>query len=155
MDIKIEIIKEEKRKKLEKLLQLYLHDLSNSFPIDFDSDKCEYNYDLLSYFRENKAYFIKEEDNILGFVLVDINDNNTYEISEIFILNNYKGKQIGAKAVQMIFDLYKGNWIVKVVPNSILAEKFWNKVILEYTNDNYQLNHTGKYNRAEFYFNNI
>ena len=31
---------------------------------------------------------------ILGFVLIDDNGNNNYEISEIFVLNNYKNFHI-------------------------------------------------------------
>ena len=84
---------------------------------------------------------------------MDINDNY-FEISEIFALNNYKRQGLAKKAIFKMFDMYNGNWIIKVVPNSPVAESFWNKVIEEYTNDNYILNHIGKYNRAEFEFSN-
>ena len=138
--------------KLKKMMQLYLHDLNSNFSIDFNSDRCEYEYDLSSYFEKNIGYFIKSENKILGFVLVDINSNSDFELSEMFVLNNYKGKSIGTKAVKMIFDLYKGNWVIKAVPNSVGAENFWKKVVEEYTNNNYKILHTGKYNRAELYF---
>lgn len=154
MNIKINKIELTEIEKLKKMMQLYLHDLSIYFPIDFNSEKCEYEYDLSGYFEKNTAYFIKEENNVLGFVLVDINDYNNFELSEIFVLNNYKGKSIGAEAVRQIFGLYKGQWTVKAVPNSIGAENFWKKVVKNYTNDNYEILHTGKYNRAEFHFAN-
>lgn len=154
MNIKIEKINKSERNLLENLMQLYLHDLSKYFPIDFNSQNCKYDYDLSKYFDENYAYFIKEDNNILGFILVDNNKNNNYEISEIFVLNNYKGKKIGEKAVDKIFDTYKGNWTIKAVPLSPLAESFWNKTINTYTKGNYKNAHTGKYSRAEFYFSN-
>ena len=60
--------------------ELYLHDLSLYFPISFNSDVCKYDYNLDKYFEDNYAYFIKSNDNILGFVLVDDNKNGNYEI---------------------------------------------------------------------------
>ena len=56
MEIKIERVKISERKKLENLLQLYLHDLSLYFPIEFNSKTCKYEYDLNKYF-ENDLYW--------------------------------------------------------------------------------------------------
>ena len=154
MKIRVEKVAYDERKKLEKLLQLYLHDLSLHFPITFDSKVCEYEYDLDKYFNKNYAYFIKSNNDILGFILVDDNLENNYEISEMFVLNNYKRKKVGEEAVKKIFDIYKGNWIIKVVPLSPIAESFWKKTVNNYTNGNFRLEHTGKYNRAELYFKN-
>ena len=154
MNLKIRKIEKKEKLKLEKLLQLYLHDLSFYFPIDFDSTKCEYEYDLNKYFEDNYAYFIQSDEDILGFILVDNNSNNNYEISEMFVLNNYKGNKIGKKSVIKIFDKYRGNWTIKVVPCSPVAELFWKKTINNYTKGNFTIKHTGKYNRAELYFTN-
>ena len=44
MNIKLEKVRLEDRNKLERLLQLYLHDLSLYFPITFNSDICQYEY---------------------------------------------------------------------------------------------------------------
>lgn len=154
MNLKIKKVELQERDKLEKLLQLYLHDLSIYFPIPFNSDICKYEYELNKYFENNYAYFIESENNILGFILVDDNDKNNYEISEMFVLNNYKGKKIGEQAVVKIFDMYKGNWIIKTVPSSPIAESFWIKTVNNYTNGHFKLEHTGKYNRAELSFNN-
>lgn len=151
--MKLEEITIKEKNKLEKLVQLYLHDLSKDFKIDFNNDTCEYLYDLSTYFHNNKAYFIKVVNNIVGFILLDINKDN-YEISEIFILNNYKNNHYGEEAVTTIFNMYKGNWVIKAVPNSNIAKNFWNKVINKYTNNNYKVIKTGKYNRPEYYFNN-
>ena len=154
MNIKLEKVRLEDRNKLERLLQLYLHDLSLYFPITFNSDICQYEYDLDKYFIDNYAYFIKSDKDILGFVLIDDNGNNNYEISEMFVLNNYKNKKVGTISVIKAFALYKGKWTIKAVPKSEIAEKFWVKVVSEYTNNNYELYHTGKYDRAELYFSN-
>jgi len=152
----IELIKVNSNKKelLENLLQLYLHDISYYFPIEFDNNTCKYKYNLSSYFNNNYAYFITNNNEIAGFILIDDNSNNNYEISEIFILNNYKNKDIGKETIYKIFNKYKGNWTIKAVPNSNIAESFWDKVIYNYTNNNYKKLLTGKYNRPEYYFNN-
>lgn len=142
MNIELIKVNKNEKEKLEKLLQLYLHDLSIYFPLDFDSEKCEYKYDLDKYFNNDFAYFIKFDNNILGFILIDNNGESNYEISEMFVLNNYKNKKVGTISV------------IKAVPKSEIAEKFWVKVISEYTNNNYELYHTGKYDRAELYFSN-
>lgn len=154
MNIEIEKINEKNKVKLNNLLQLYLHDLSLYFPITFNSNVCEYEYDLSKYFKDNYAYFIKSNSEILGFILIDDNKENNYEISEMFVLNNYKGNKIGEQAINKIFDKYKGNWTIKAVPSSPIAEAFWKKSIDNYTKGNFKLEYTGKYNRAIFTFSN-
>lgn len=154
MNLNVQKVTIVEKNKLEKMIQLYLHDLSLYFPIPFNSDTCEYEYDLNKYFDNNYAYFIKSDNDILGFILVDNNSNNNYEISEMFVLNNYRGKKIGEEAVKKIFDIYKGNWTIKVVPLSLVAEAFWKKTVNNYTNGNYKLEYIGKYNRAKLYFEN-
>jgi len=154
--LEIELIKEKCKATLERMLQLYLHDISLYFPIEFDDKTGVYKYDDLDkYFTNeaNYAYFIRYEGNIVGFVLVDVADKQNI-IQEMFVLNNYKSKGIGKDAVINIFNQYRGNWIIRSLPNSSKAENFWNKTIKEYTNNNFKVEHVGKYNRAVFTFNN-
>ena len=155
MNIELKEIKNNDKSKFDKLLQLYLHDLALYYPAPFNYEMLEYEYDNIEkYFKEDYAYFIIFNKQIVGFILIDDNKNNNYEISEIFILNQFKNMGIGKKVVLMMFDKYKGNWTIKAVPNSTKAENFWNNVIKDYTNNNFKIEHTGKYNRAEFYFSN-
>ncbi len=156
MNIDVRLIKKEEIPILEKLLQLYLHDISLYFPIEFDSKNGVYLYeDLSKYFNNsnNYPYFIEYNDSIAGFILIDIIDNCNV-VQEIFVMNNYKSLGIGRIAINKVFDAYKGKWIIKVVPNSIKAERFWDMVIKEYTKDNYFAEKVGKYNRAVFAFDN-
>ena len=153
MNVDIRLAKKDDRKNLEKLMQLYLHELSLYYPAPFNTKTCEYEYDNLNkYFEDNYAYFVTDNDNIVGFILVDDNKNNNYEISEIFVLNNYKRQKIGSRAVTKIFDMYRGNWLIRAVPMSKNAESFWIDTVNKYTNGNYKIEHTGKYNRAELSF---
>ena len=68
----------------------------------------------------------------------------------ISVARNKIGKEVAIK----VFDMYKGNWTIKAVPNSKVAESFWKKVVNDYTNNNYIEKYTGKYNRLEIYFSN-
>ena len=146
--MKIELVNKNDKSVLNELLKLYLHEISLSFP------NVDYNYDLDKYFNGNYAYFIQYECKNIGFILIDDNKDKNYEISEIYVIDDYKKKGIAKKALYMIFSLYKGNWVIKAVPNSKGAETFWDKVINEYTNNNYKKLNTGKYQRAEYYFDN-
>ncbi len=151
MNINLVIIKQEEINILKNLLQLYLHDISKYFPIEFDSLKGEYIYDNLDkyfYDSSNYAYFIKDKLEIVGFILINKEDNINI-LQEIFVLNNYKNKGVGEIAVNQV--IKKGKWIIKSLPNSTLAENFWKKTISKITS-NYTIEHIGKYNRAIFNF---
>lgn len=154
MNINIIAINERERPTLESLMQLYLKELNIYFKTPYDINENKYFYDLDKYFGQNYAYFIKEDNEILGFVLIDDHENNNYEISEFFVLNEYKNKHIGETVANIVFNKYRGNWVVKVVPLTSSAELFWKKVIDRYTSGDYKEIYTGKYNRPEFYFNN-
>lgn len=152
--MKIELINVEKKEEniLNNLLQLYLHEINFYFPIQFDSLKGEYQYENLDiYFnnQNNKAYFIKSKLDIIGFLLINKKED-TNIIQEIFVLNNYKNKGIGKKVVALL--IKKGKWLIKSLPNSPLAEKFWDKTICKITNGNYLVEHIGKYERAVYRF---
>ena len=75
-------------------------------------------------------------------------------VQEMFVLNNFKRKGIGSKAVIELFDNHKGNWKIKSLPLSKQAESFWINIVKEYTNNNLEVDYIGKYNRAIISFNN-
>ena len=155
--ITIETFKKEEKYLFDNLLQLYLHDASLYFPCDFNSEKGRYIYDdEEKYFdgSNNYAYLFKDGEDVIGFSLVDTLEDGTMVIQEMFVLNNYKNRGYGKEAATKIFDMHKGNWIIKALPCSPKAENFWKKTIEEYTNNTYEMEHVGKYNRAVFRFNN-
>ena len=156
MDITLKKIELEKKHILDNLMQLYLHNISLSFPIDFDSNTGIYKYDDIEKYFENdnnKAFLILKEKEIAGFMLIDFTDEKNV-VQEIFVLNNYKRKSVGKIAVSMLFDKFKGNWEIKSLPCSENAEKFWISSVKEYTNDKYNLEYIGKFNRAVLTFKN-
>ena len=154
--ITLKRIDEENIGLLKNLLQLYLHDVSLYFPINLNSKTCKYEYDDLTKYIDNSnnfAYFFMNKDEIVGFTLIN-NDVHTMIVQEMFILNNYKNKGFGEEAITKVFDEFKGKWIIKSLPCSSKSENFWKKTIERYTNNKYDIEYIGKYNRAVFSFNN-
>lgn len=154
----LEVIKATNKEKqiIANLLQIYLSDLCIYFRIDMDQSTGLYIYDDISkYFEdsENKAYLFKYDNELAGFSLIDKVEDH-FVVQEIFVLNEFKRKHIGESAINKIFDENRGDWIIKAVPCSKPAEKFWNRVVDKYTNGNFNLEYIGKYNRAVFTFNN-
>jgi len=162
MDIKIEKIENKDKSVLTNLFQLYLHDITASLAMDVNEHGLfEYN-EIDYYFNGDKnhyAYFIKVDNQYAGFALIDNNfmvlekKENNYDFSEMFILNAYKGKGIGKIVADKIFDIHRGNWEVKPVPRSDGAKRFWERIIKEYTNDNFKTEYP-KPNRTTYIFNN-
>lgn len=156
MGITLKEIELEKKDILNNLMQLYLHNISLNFPIDFDSNTGMYGYDDIEKYFENdnnKAFFILKENEIAGFMLIDLSDEKNI-VQEMFVLNNYKRKGVGKTAVSILFDKFRGNWEIKSLPCSESAEKFWISSVKEYTNDQFNLEYVGKFNRAVLTFNN-
>ena len=140
-----------------RLMQLYLHNISLYFPMNMDQETGLYIYDDLDSYlnvREDKsAYIIKYNNSIAGFILMDIAEDKNV-IQEMFILNNFKRKGIGSKAVKELLDSHKGNWEIKSLPLSEQAELFWINTVKEYTNNKFKVDYVGKFNRAVITFNN-
>ena len=94
-----------------------------------------------------------DEENIIGFALIDSDGDNKI-VQEMFILNNYKGKHLGSECIIKVLDKYKSKWIIKCLPCSSRAEIFWIRVVNEYTKGDYILERIGKYDRVVLIFTN-
>ena len=65
---------------------------------------------------------------------LDRKDNN-YNIQQLFIKDEFKKSDFGKKTVFNVLDNISGNWEIK--PNNNEVTIFWEKIIGEYTNNNY------------------
>lgn len=156
MNISLEKITKDKRKVLENLMQLYLYDITRFLYFELNnSGLYEYN-DLDKYFIDEtcEPYFIKGDNKIIGFVLIDhdlLCIDSGYNVSEFFVLNSFRRKKIGAEIAFKIFNMHKCAWEVKPVPKSNEAFEFWKNVIEDYTKNDYTLSYP-KSNRPSFNF---
>ena len=153
--MEIRSVNPNQRKVLENLLQLYLHEMSGHYPAPYNYSNGTFDYDLDSYFTEptHKAYYILNNNKIVGFALLIIN-NDFIRPQEMFILNQYRDKGLGSFTLKRLFDKYKGKWELKVPPHCKRLERLWTRLVKEYTKGNYQTDRVGTYNRLVITFNN-
>ena len=100
--------------------------------------------DFKHYFEnpDEKAFLIRVEDEIAGFVLLDkmqVLEPVDWNMGEFFILAKFQGKGIANIVIQEIFKQHPGKWSIAVMPENIKALKFWRRVISEATHGNYKV----------------
>ncbi len=62
----------------------------------------------------------------------------THSIAEFFIMRKYRRQGIGRQVAWQVFDLFPGHWVVEVMRENLIAQRFWRKSIAEYTHGNYR-----------------
>ena len=143
MNIEIIPVDETQRSVLRQLIELYDHDFSE-YTKDDVNEHGFYGYSYLDrYWTEETRhpFFIKVDGNYAGFVLVGMfcrftTNEKAHSIDEFFVMRKYRRMNVGNFAAKYIFDLFKGEWEVRVLHVNIPALPFWKKVINEYTKGN-------------------
>jgi len=85
-------------------------------------------------------YFIEFDGKPVGFVLINsytILEKNAKTISELYVVKDYRAKGIGKETAFKSFALFPGKWEIRELKTNTQARKFWNKVIGEFTKNNY------------------
>jgi predicted acetyltransferase len=145
MNIEIELVKKEEKEILRNLLEKYSYEFSQWENTDVNnSGLYGYNY-LDNYWQQENhfPYFIKVNSRLAGFVLVndydEINIKTNYVVAEFCILYKYRRNGVGKYAAQYIFNQHRGKWQLKYHPKNIVSKEFWNKIICEITDGNYEI----------------
>ena len=148
MKLELTRVKKNDKMLLKNLLELYENEPNDYEEINANENENKpYEYKHLDrYFTwENwLAYFIMADGNHAGFVLISpdsvaLDIPTDYSIYEFFVMPEYRRLGIGRFAVNSILDMYKGNWQLKRDPRDKNSVPFWNKVIDEYTNGNFEI----------------
>ena len=148
MNYDIVLVKENEKVILYKLLQFALYDGSQYIDNELNTN-AEFEYTWFNnYFTDSdrNAYFIKNNDELLGMVMVNENLKFLKDgkcVAEFFILPKYRRNHIGKKVAFEIFDKYKTDWEVQPMENNHVAYLFWKSIITEYTNGNYKIKNDG------------
>lgn len=144
MNYTLEKVSSNKKEILYNLLQFALYDGSQYIENELN-ESGEFKYTWFdNYFTDEnrEAYFIKNNDIYIGFVMINENlkfSSKGKSIAEFLIMPQYRRNHIGKKVAIEIFEKYKGYWEVEPIKNSEQAYLFWKKTIEEYTENQYEI----------------
>lgn len=72
--------------------------------------------------------------------LPEVDDRETdFQVAEFFVMYKYRRSGVGKQAFFQVLDKHKGRWQLKRHPKNLSSVHFWNKVINEYTNGDFEL----------------
>ena len=127
---------------LRNLLELYVHDLSESFPFVQLGADGRFGYpELAAYWTEPEkrfAFLIKEGGKVAGFALVTLGspaapEPDVYDIAEFFVLRGYRRSGVGRRAAVLLWKHLPGQWTVRSSEANPSALTFWSDVVAEFT----------------------
>lgn len=145
MEIRIEPVPAAQKSVLRQMLELYLYDFSEFSKEDLaENGYFGYTY-LDAYWQEagRFPFFIRADGRLAGFILVrSCSEHNPlpdpHNIAEFFVLKKYRRHGVGKAAAFRIFDRFPGSWEVTQWVSNLPAQRFWEKVVTQYTDGQYR-----------------
>jgi predicted acetyltransferase len=127
---------------LANLLELYLHDMSEAFPMRI-SEEGRFGYAWLpTYWAEperRSAYFIRKDGGLAGFVLVTCGspanpepEPGVLDVAEFFVLRRYRRHGVGRAAIHQLWDMRPSHWFARVSEGNATGLAFWPKAVSTY-----------------------
>lgn len=130
---------------IRNMMELYDYDLSEFEDSDLNEHGL-YDYKYLDNYwteQDRHPYIIRVDSKLAGFVLVNKHGVTTlptdYSIAEFFIMKKYRKQGISIRVAIDIFDRFRGDWEVKQLAQNVISHFFWQKVIGQYTMNNYEM----------------
>ena len=142
MNIEISLATLADKPLIQRLMELYQYDFSETEGNDLDQHGC-FGYSYLDhYWVENGRYpfLIRVDGKIAGFVLVN---HHTYlpgsdlSIAEFFVMRKYRKQGVGKTAAIQVFDRFSERWEIQETETNVGAQHFWRKVVTAYTDGQY------------------
>jgi predicted acetyltransferase len=121
----------EMRPVLERLWQLYRHDLSEfrgSLP---DRDGVFHTRPLVPFLTDDadrRAYLFERDGGPVGFGLVGRITNGPVLMYEFFVVRALRGQGVGRAAAKALFALHPGTWEIPFQEENATAARFWRGV---------------------------
>ena len=125
---------------IQRMLELYQHDLSDLWDQDLDVHG-EYGYALDRYWVDDHPFVATVGGRYAGFALVDSAvriGTEGHWMDQFFVLRKYRGRGIGRRLARAAFAALPGRWEVGQMPANLPAQAFWRRVIGEYTGGRYR-----------------
>ncbi len=125
---------------LARLLELYMHDLSEVFPIAPGPDG-RFGYPLAPYWNEPATHFpflVRAGSGLAGFALAArgspaTDDPEVLDVAEFFVLRGARRSGVGRRAAGLLWSRLPGRWVVRVAERNERALPFWRAVVAEHT----------------------
>jgi predicted acetyltransferase len=136
-EVEVRLATAQDRPALQRMLELYQHDLSDIWDQDLDA-KGEYGYELDRYWIEPACHpFVAlVAGRYAGFALVDraakVGDDG-YWMDQFFVLKKYRRAGVGRVLATRVFEELPGRWEVGQMTANAPARSFWRAVIADFT----------------------
>lgn len=147
MDIRIAEISKDEIPILMNLVKMYCYEWSQYNLFDVD-EKGEYPYEkyvpLGFGMPRRRHFFVRADGKLAGFAFIDpdfaVHKDYDYSMGEFFVMHKYRRHGVGRTLAVTLFDRFPGKWEVGFHPHNVTSEKFWMRVVSDYTNGRYTLN---------------
>ena len=140
MEVQVREAPNEHKPVFERLMQLYLHDLSEFDGTDVDEvGLFRYQYLEHYWYEPNRfPFLIYCDGKLAGLALVNshtvlLEQGKARSIAEFFVMGKYRRQGVGKRAAFNIFDRFPGKWEVGEMQANTTSHQFWRAVIGEYT----------------------
>jgi predicted acetyltransferase len=129
---------------VERLLQLYEYDASDTYGADLEADGRYHVVDLARLWRPDYAvHLITVDGHLAGFAFVTrhasyLDGAPTWLMDEFFVLRKYRRRGVGGHVARTLFDGHPGRWELGQLEGNTAAQAFWRAAIGRYTGGGYQ-----------------
>ena len=119
---------------IEQLMQLYMYELSQWYPLAVQSDGRFKLQPKAEYFARSAVhpYLLYLDGALIGFAVVDdelLDAQYDYSLGYFFILRRYQGRGLGVAALTELFKHYAGRWEIYYLRENQPAAAFWPKAL--------------------------
>jgi predicted acetyltransferase len=134
--IEIIPVQVEQQTVLANLMELYIHDFSEFYPIEIGADG-RYGYPRLPLYwsdPDRHPFFVLADTKLAGFAMVHqasahLSAESVWDMAEFFVLRSYRKLGIGKEAARQVFQRFPGPWQVRVMQSNLPAQRFWSNAI--------------------------
>jgi predicted acetyltransferase len=136
MNLAVSQAEKEERVLLERLLELYAHDLSDIADLPIGADG-RFGYGPLpSYWTDpgRHPYLVRVDGELAGFILVQQGSRLTgapevWDVAEFFVLKRHRRRGVGQRAAHDVWRRHAGPWEVRVMERNTAALGFWRRAV--------------------------
>jgi len=136
--MKVELVAAEAsdRERLENLLELYIHDMSEILGSTPGEDGRFGYRGLDGYWSDpgRHPFLVRADGRLAGFVLVSrgsqvSGDAAVLDVTEFFVVRGLRRSGVGRAAALSVFSSFDGTWEVRVMQRNTGALRFWEETV--------------------------